>query len=131
MILYRATDTGYTGHGSCWTPDRDCAEAYRGNPGYGGDETITREIEVARRDDGVLDVSDESTATWQRLAELAEREWTGNVAETFGGLSYAHAIVEDRIGTRRLAEAGYRWVIFTDSYPEHCETWMYLGEEAL
>lgn len=129
-ILWRATDSGYCGTWSCWAEDREDAEAYQDNPGFGGETLYQVDVEVDWPT--VLDLAGLKDLDALRLvAEIADldEEW---VEDAFRSTAYAYEAIEGRNKLRKaFVEAGYLWIRYMDSYPYDCRTWVYIGEEPL
>lgn len=121
--LYRATnDKKYTGQWSCWTPDRKCAEAYRDNPGFGGENIISAEAT------GKIMWLDESNP----YKELAEYLGIADWQELRGYADFVYQVWENSPEVReQIIALGYSWIVYEDDYPQGCMTWVYLGETPL
>lgn len=123
MQLYRATIETETDipQGTCWTDDRDVAEAYQDNPGFGGPHI--REIE----DDGsVLDITGSSQlAQFRALAAalgLGEDD-----AQDWKDSGYLYPWEESGKIMRALESSGYDWLRYEDDYPDGAITYRRLS----
>lgn len=119
QTLYRAADDDYLSDCASFAAYRSDAEAYLDNPGFGGSRIWVTEVEID--DDAVLDIrSSRDDAQVQALLDAIEsdREPCGATVDAILG---EPAVVE------ALTSRGYRWVRLTDSYPDDCETWTWLG----
>jgi hypothetical protein len=117
--LYRAADDDYLSDCASFAANRDDAEAYLNNPGFGGSKLWQTTFEVD--DEAVIDIrSDRDDVQVQALLDAIEsdREPCGASVDS---LLAEPSIVE------ALVARGYRWVRLTDSYPEGSETWTWLG----
>jgi hypothetical protein len=117
--LYRAADDDILVGVSCFARRLADARAYLDNPGFGG-ARLWR-TEVAPADGEVLDLTGMT-----RDAALVE-------AARAAGLDHPGSTTADQWIARSprvadaLVAAGYRWVRVLDTYPEDCETWIWLG----
>lgn len=116
--LYRATDTGYTGPGSCWSSDAETAQAYTDNPGFGGSAVVEMELPADAR---VLDVRGPNGVDMAALAE-ALGYGEGQAAE-WRMSGYLYPWEESSRVAARLAESGYDWLLYHDDYPEMAVTY--------
>lgn len=130
--LYRAaaeTDP-YFGRESCWSPERETAEAYWDNGPFGGPVvySATVEIDEAR----VLDLTGiPSAKIARRLAtvlglrgderDAAEGRW-GQQPKAWAPWETVASLCD------ALAER-YDWIVYEDDYPEGAVTWCYLGSD--
>jgi hypothetical protein len=117
--LYRAADDDYLSDCASFAADREDAEAYLDNPGFGGSTLLKTTVEVD--DDAVLDIrSSRDDAQVQSLLDAID-----SYRDPCG------ASVDSLLGEPSVVEAlvarGYHWVRLTDSYPEGAETWTWLG----
>ena len=119
--LYRATndqsDQQRIPGGTCWTPSRDDAQAYSDRPNYAHREHI-----VSIETDGgrMLDLTgDDWSALTDALGHDVRDSWTD------GDLDWIEQAIDDR-QIRRALSIEYDWVIYDDTYPDHCQTWVRL-----
>jgi hypothetical protein len=101
---------------TCFSPERESAEAYLNNPGFGGTILFTMTLDIDM--DTVLDIRNESDAA--QLSALVEASGVDMGATTADWL-----VVQDRVADALVA-AGIRWVRLLDTYPVGAETWVYL-----
>jgi len=135
MRLYRATDARhYTGTGSCWTPNRRCAEAYWDNPGFGGPDLLQWEgdpqTQGAICNLTTLDghAPDHEIERALEAAGVADpHAWL----DAHGPIEYVYQLWEDHGDLRAAFQARYAWIVYIDDYPNGCETWVYLGDDPL
>ena len=129
MELYRATNRSSDARnipaGSCWTDRREHAEAYTANQGYGG-RYIVR-IDVADADiESALDlrgsgwINDDFRALSDALGYDPRDGWTD------GDLEYPEQAIDSAAIRAELAAAGYEWVIYHDTFPANCTTYVKL-----
>jgi hypothetical protein len=110
--LYRAADSDYIQQGTCFAAEREAAEAYLANPGYGGATIWTTDAHGS-----VLDLRGMSTSEVASLLGLPDPgsigidEWLPSLPST---LSAARA-------------TGALWAMVDESYPEETTTWIWLG----
>jgi hypothetical protein len=128
--LYRATnrksDARKIPAGSCWTPSKEDAKAYTNNPGYGGKNIISIEINPKN----ILDLrSGTGHDDWGALRDILYpdmdiRDAKEEINERiWGELESAEDALDDADIRHEIAQAGYDWVIYEDTYPAQCETW--------
>src|SRR5690606_12465119 len=98
--------------------ERESAELYLDNPGYGGD-TLWRAT-ASVDDDRVLDLSDYSSGSTAGMEALADA--TG--LQLPCGIGLDEWIPQ---ACEEIAAAGYDWVKVRESYPENSTTWIYVG----
>lgn len=121
MILYRAAKTEYLPRFACFAEDRSDAEYYLDNPGFGG--PVMYKAKVTGR---VLRVDGTPSECLRQLLEEAgvdvervlERNLGSCCGSVLGDYTEAHEILSER----------FDWIVFTDSAPEDCRTWMCLAE---
>lgn len=126
--LHRATSDGYAGQWSCWSCDRETAEAYRDNPGYGGQQIIETETGDAR----VLDLRGNRNPVAE-LCEAIEADFAEEV-ERYGdldsyirsfGYAYVYEIWENNDRVRAALADRYDWVVHDqETFPERATTWV-------
>jgi hypothetical protein len=136
-ILYRAAKTPTAKAGACFTSDADDAAEYLDNPGYGGGTLYQVSIKVDAAE--VLSLVDSTGRqhrdAWHVLAEALgiEGDDECTAAQVLRGRTDGR--IEDAIDgakvRRQLASAGYVWVVYEDTFPAACVTWVYLGTEPL
>ena len=120
--LYRACD-GYTSQWSCWTPDADTADAYRDNPGYGGQQIVETEADGRildiRGDDARSQLADAIAEHLDADADDLAREWQGS------GYGWGYEVWENSRAVREALAEHYDWICHTEeTYPEGAETWV-------
>lgn len=131
VTLYRAADSSTAASGACFAADESDAATYLDNPGYGG--ASLHALTIAVESDAVLSLVDSrrngvphgrmATGAWTRLADA--------IGADVDALRDGNESVERAIDGRRvraaLAAAGYEWVVYEDTFPAACVTWVYLG----
>ena len=117
--LYRAADDDYLSDCASFAADQSDAEAYLENPGFGGVTLWQTTVDVAV--DQVLDIR--SDRDDDQVAAILDA--IGSDREPCGAT--VDAILAEPRTVEALVAEGYRWVRLTDSYPEDCETWTWLG----
>mgnify|MGYP006369352755 CR=1 FL=1 len=135
VTLHRAADKSSAAAGSCFAADESDAAAYLDNPGYGGASLHSLTVEV--ESDAVLSLVDGRRACVPH-GRMASNAWT-RLADAIGAdvdaLRDGNESVERAIDGRRvraaLAAAGYEWVVYEDTFPVACVTWVYLGSDTL
>ena len=130
MEIWRAADDErYTGQWSCWSADRESAEAYQDNPGFGGAHLLRAEV----RGNCALDLTGSAGQAFQALAAalaelLPEDEWRGEgLYAQFGDVYQAwesNSRIADALASR------YYWLIYDDDYPARCTTWCFIRPDA-
>ena len=114
--LWRAADDDLIVGSASFAAEREDAEAYLRNPGFGGRSLYRAIVEID--DAQVLDLYDLRDPI-ARICEVT-------------GLSHPGAIGADEWVPRisyDLRAAGYEWVRVRESYPENSETWTFVGED--
>jgi|WetSurMetagenome_2_1015567.scaffolds.fasta_scaffold443398_1 hypothetical protein len=129
MRIYRAGNAGEIGikAWASYTPDRETAEAYRDNPGFGGD-TI-RELVVS--DD--LSILDADTTTAHGMALFAaEIGLSDDDADRWWMSGYRYPWEDDWRRVRAaIVATGYDAVRYVDDYPEGATTIIFCREDVL
>lgn len=119
--IYRAANHAEVRVGYSFSEDREVAEAYLRNPGFGGETLYAAVVELA----DVLDLTD------------AEDEWTA-LSDASGiaveAAQYQHHFARvlatsDEI-CAALAAAGYHWVRISEDYPAGAVTIIPVSEDA-
>lgn len=126
MKLYRATnrksDTKTIPAGTCWSDSEDAARAYTANQGYGGKYIVSVDVKPANP----LDLRGDGWErdNWDALTDAVGRDlredWTD------GDLEYPEQAIDDPSIRAELRGAGYDWVIYHDTYPRQCTTYVRL-----
>ena len=93
---------------------REHAECYLDNPGFGGPNLYRCEVEIDEA--RVLDLLDADDA----LEELCRVAGTSHPGSTTAD-QHAPRIADE------LQAAGVSWVRVLDTFPEGCETWIFVG----
>lgn len=116
--LWRSADDDSLPTGcAAFAEQREAAEAYLANPGFGGATLWSAEVEFA--DGELLDIYDAADPV-EALCEAA-------------GVSHPGAIGADEWLPRdvelqdALRERGICWVRVRESYPEDAATWLWIG----
>lgn len=123
MNLYRAAQDDYIQQTSCFAARKSDAKAYLDNPGFGG--PILYKTTVLVEESRVLRLEGSSRECKRSLLRHLGVDAFMTVGDCVG--SFLGSCSSGRY-VDQLAES-YDWVVFTDSYPEDCETWMWLGGE--
>ncbi len=116
--LWRVSDDDYLPDAASFASDREDAEAYLDNPGYGGRKLFRARVEVDR--ERVLSLFYEDDPI-RILSKRFHQPHPGAIGP------------EEWIPMRpdlqaAIHDAGFDWVIVKDSFPEGAETWIWLGE---
>lgn len=117
VTLWRAADDDYVPDAASFARDRDDAEAYFDNPGYGG-ATLWR-TKVRTTEEAVLNLYDERDP----IGFLVEEYDLSNP----GAINVEEWIPMDPDLQTTLREDGYDWIVVRDSFPEGAETWIWIG----
>lgn len=119
--IYRASDYCDARVGFSFSEDRETAEAYRSNPGFGGENIYSVDVEL----DGVLDLTD-AVDEWDTLSEAA--------GITIDPSRYQHHFARVLPTSDAICEAlaanGYHWVRFNDDFPADAVTIIPVSEDA-
>lgn len=125
--LYRAADDDYLSRGYSLTADREVAETYTDNPGFGGSTIWTCE---AADDAAILDMRG---LDGERQIEALEEALEGH--DDAAALA---RVCDERYPLCETIHAGravylldalaerYDWILLDESYPEQTTTWLYL-----
>ena len=126
--IYRAC-SGYVGAWSCWSPDRETAEAYLDNPGMGGPTLVEATIGT----DYILDLRGQSDSSARReLASEILRAWNRlrdrqdaieDLLEAWDNCAYLYEIWERCEYTREILPTLYDAIVHdAETYPERATT---------
>lgn len=119
--LYRASDYAEVRVGHSLTGERETAEAYLDNPGFGGKSLHRTDVKLHH----VLDLS-ESDDPWGDLSEAS-----GLDIDPAEHQHHFPRVLPTRDDIcEALAENGYHWVKFQDDFPEGAVTLIPVSEEA-
>lgn len=119
--LYRAADDDCVSVCYSFAREREHAEAYRDNPGFGGETLYRVRLDLGR----VLDLTDEGDE-WEALSEIVGEE----VQPSRWQYHFASTLTTCTDMAARVAAAGYDWVCFRDDHPEGCVTYVPLTAAA-
>ena len=121
MKLYRAASDSFASEGYSFAADIEDAKAYFDNPGFGGENLYECEIEIDEVK--VLDLySLGRGADLVKLIELVGYDPCSTTADVW--------LTSTPKCSDAVIAAGFEWARVLDTYPEGCETWVYLaGEE--
>jgi len=121
MTLWRAAGSETLNPDSTsFAEDREVAEAYLSNPGFGGTTLYRAEVGVPH-DAHVLDLFDEDDPTGA-TAEILD-------IRNPGAIGADEWIASNSRVQQRLRDAGYQWVVVRESFPAGTRTWIRLGDE--
>ena len=120
--LYRAADDDYVQIGTSFSPDRETAEEYQKNPGFGGSNLYRTFIEVKK----VLNLIN-SNDPWVDLSEVVGFE----IDSSKYGYHFQRVLATDEDICEKVALAGYDWVAMTEDFPEGSVTYIPVSEEAV
>lgn len=112
MILWRAANDDFISDSASFAEDRDAAELYLDNPGFGGPVLYYADVEIGE----YLDLTGDD-AMDVLLATLGSDH-------DFGAIGIDELV--PRIALR-LRDAGVQWVKVNESYPQDSTTWIYVG----
>jgi len=115
MRLYRAADDDYVDSGFSFSPDRETAEAYLKNSGYGGGVLYKTVVHPA--DAQILDLRGRSTRSLARQFDM----------EDPGAIGIEEWIPREPELQAAIRAAGYLWAIVDESYPDGSESWIWTG----
>jgi hypothetical protein len=119
--IYRASDYCDARVGFSFSEDRETAEAYMSNPGFGGENIYGVDVEL----DGVLDLT-EAADEWDELSEAAGI--TIDPAQYH--YHFARVLPTSDAICEALAANGYHWVRFNDDFPADAVTIIPVSEDA-
>ncbi len=131
MELWRATDEErFTGQWSCWAAERESAEAYTDNPGFGGSVVLRAEVQGNR----ALDMTGSAAEAFDILAEtlrelLPDEEWSGQ--QLYMDFGQPWTAWESVPQIAQALSGRYYWLVYEDDFPVRCATWCYLRDEPL
>lgn len=111
MRLWRAAEDDYIGDSASFSEEREAAEAYRNNPGFGGSTLYYADVDAEPLDltgDDAMDVLMETIGSDHDYGAIGVDELVPRIAD-------------------KLADAGIEWVRVRESYPEDTITWIYVG----
>lgn len=127
--LFRAAKSADAARGAHFSPQRETAESYQDNPGFGGSKLHAFDIDP----DHVLDLSKMGSGrrAFQELASELEYEDPQEQAEIWrsAGLTHVFHVMENDSDARKKAEKLYDWVSYEDDFPAGATTWRYLGDK--
>lgn len=119
--LYRAADYAEVRVGHSFSDQRETAEAYLDNPGFGGKSLHRTDVNLNH----VLDLSD-SDDLWRDLSEAS-----GIDIDPENHQYHFQRVLPTRDDIcEALAENGYHWVKFQDDFPEGATTLIPVSQEA-
>lgn len=116
--LWRAANDDYIPDAAAFATDREDAEAYFDDPGYGG--SILWKAHVVFNEDEVLNLYDESDP----VTELSDKYGLPHP----GAIGVEEWIPSDPELQTAIHEDGFDWVVVRDSFPEGAETWLWIGD---
>lgn len=114
MRLWRAADSDYISDSCSFANDRDAAEAYLDNPGFGGSVLYYADVEID--DDELLDLTGDDAL--QTLLDALDSD------HDYGAIGVDELV--PRVASA-LCDAGYQWVRVSESYPVDTITYIYVG----
>ncbi len=126
--IYRAC-SGYVGAWSCWSPDRETAEAYLDNPGMGGPTLVEATIGTdyvldlrGQRDNSArFELAREIRAAWNRLRD--RQDSAEDIVYEWSDCAYLYEIWEQCEYTREILPTLYDVIIHdAETYPEYATT---------
>jgi len=117
MRLYRAAKDDYVYTGYSFATEREVAEAYLDNPGFGG-PTLFR-ADVHPSDGQLLDLTDPDL-TVRRVARFLG-------FEDPGAIGIDEWIPRDPDVLDAIRAKGYLWAIVAESFPSDTTTWIWCG----
>lgn len=112
MILWRAANDDHISDSASFAEDRETAEAYLSNGGFGGDTLYCTEVEI----DDYLDLTGDDAM--ERLLEALDSD------HNYGAIGVDELV--PRVASK-LADAGIQWVKVNESFPCDTITWIYVG----
>ena len=121
--LYRATDDAdetAIASGMCFAEERETAEAYRDDPGFGGEHIRVADVEL----DAVLDITADGGRRLDTLAAALGYDAPHDIAQDWMLSGWRYPWEESRSVSERLRESGYQWLRYVDDYPEGAVTLM-------
>jgi hypothetical protein len=112
MILWRAANDDHISDSCSFAEERESAEAYLDNPGFGGDTLYSADVEI----DDYLDLTGDDAMERLLKAIGSDRD--------FGAIGIDELV--PRVAGK-LADAGVQWVKVVESFPADTITWIYVG----
>jgi hypothetical protein len=113
--LWRASGADFLLPPNAFAREREVAEVYLDNPGYGGEFLYTTMV----KPQNVLDLYSEPRYAMRTLLSITGLNDPGAIGVDEWVM---HQYVADA-----LVDAGYDWVVVEESYPAFAETWVWLG----
>jgi hypothetical protein len=140
VTLYKATDrTDSFGSGAAFAADEEDAEAYLDNPGYGGAELI--EVEIETIPDEVLSLVNgrrngaphgrKARDAWERLGDALNLDDEALTELEEDNQKLIEQAIDQKKIRSQLADAGYLWVVYEDTFPDSAVTWIYVGAQTV
>ena len=112
MILWRAAGDDHISDSASFAETRETAEAYLGNPGFGGETLYYTDVEI----EDYLDLTGDDA-----MADLLSAIDSDS---DYGAIGVDELV--PRIADK-LCDAGYQWVKVNESFPRDTTTWIYVG----
>jgi len=106
--LYRASDDNFVRAGTSFAKDLDSAKEYMNNPGFGGQNLYSAEVDM----NNVLDLTNRRD-NWDELSSALGRE----VDPQNYAYHFARAVTYDDDIVDELAQRGYDWIAIEDDFP--------------
>lgn len=153
--LYRAADNDVVKRGACFSLQKDDAKQYQNNPGYGGSNLYSLQID----DDDILYVDDiddlldnydydedklddyrnyltpqldpgqDLTETQEEsIEENAKKMYLDEELKNEGHLLFK---IMEHDNYKKISENGYKWVVYEDDFPKGSTTYVYTGNKEL
>lgn len=113
--LWRAASDDYISQGYSFAAEREVAELYLDNPGFGGDKLYKAVVKF--EESQVIDLTDASAS---EVADRLDMRVPGAI-----GLDEWLPREDDAI--EKLRAAGFLWALVAESYPAGSTTWIWLG----
>lgn len=112
MILWRAADDDHISDSASFAENRETAEVYLSNPGFGGGTLYCTEVDI----DDYLDLTGDDAM--ERLLDALDSD------HDYGAIGVDELV--PRVAGK-LADAGIQWVKVIESFPAQTTTWIYVG----
>lgn len=128
-LLFRATkpDEQLLHPGSCWSEDRETAEAYTDNQGFGGSFVRSIDVDISN----LLDISTGTIAGSRQSLRMLAEALGYDVAEgdRWFDNGWRYPWEESKQVRERLRASGFTWLRYDDDFPEGAVTIMRITPE--
>lgn len=124
-LLWRAADHPIVSPGAHLSENREDAEQYLDNPGFGGHTLLQCVVSV--NPEAVLNVTGgPSKRTLEKVADAISADAEAVTRWWGSGFNWVFQLLENTNVESDLRTAGFEWIVFSDDFPEGSTTWKYL-----